>query len=156
MKRLYVSLNQTESRLYGGLSYLVTLARELGAAVVGVFVVDKESLFKLERYRIFVSEEVSHLAESLVKEGEKRSERLRRLCEEKGVEFYVVIIEGDPLHDFLCYVEEDSCNEKIIGVVRRGCGAMFRDIFDPLSRQILLETSFHVVVVGVQNHEGSH
>lgn len=155
MKRLYISMNQTESRLYHGLPVFVSLAEQMGLAIVGVFVVDKESLLKLERYRIFVSEEVAHLSEGLVKEGEKRCAKLQRLCEERGVEFYAVVLEGDPLHDFLRYVNEDECEGKIIGVVRRGCGAMFRDIFDPLSRQILLETSHHVFVVGVE-YEGSH
>ncbi|MCX7882745.1 MAG: hypothetical protein N2314_05950 [Brevinematales bacterium] len=155
MKRLYISMNQTESRLYHGLPIFVLFAREMGMEIVGVFVVDKESLLKLERYRIFVSEEVAHFSEGLVKEGEKRFAKLQRLCEEQGVAFYSVIVEGDPLHDFLRYVHEDKCEDKIVGIVRRGCGAMFRDIFDPLSRQILLETSHHVFVVGV-NHEGSH
>ncbi len=156
MKRLYISMNQTESRLYRGLPSLVSLAESLSAEVVAVFVVDRESLLKLERYRIFVSDEVAHLSESLSQEGEKRCQKLQKLCEERGIKMYAVVLEGEPLHDFLRYVDEDVCENKLIAVIRRGCGAMFRDIFDPLSRQILLETPYDVFVVGVQDHEGSH
>ncbi|URA10118.1 universal stress protein [Thermospira aquatica] len=156
MKRLYISMNQTESRLYRGLPSFVSLAESFGAEIVAVFVVDKESLLKLERYKIFVSDEVAHLSESLSQEGEKRCQKLQNLCEERGIKMYTIILEGEPLHDFLRYVTEDPCEEKLIGVVRRGCGAMFRDIFDPLSRQILLETPYDVFVVGVQDHERSH
>jgi len=156
MKRLYVSMNQTESRLYAGMPSLVGLAKDVGASIVGVFVVDKESLLKLERYRIFVSEEVEHLSRGLNEEGEKRCQKMQTLCKAAGVEFFQVMLEGDPLHDFLRYVTEDECDHKLIGVVRRGFGVMFRDIFDPLSRQILLETPYDVFVVGVQGHEGSN
>jgi len=155
VKRLYISLNQSESRLYHGFLAFVSLAQEAGMAIVGVYVVDRESLLKLERYRIFVSDEVAHLSDGLVKEGEKRLAKLHAVCEAKAVEFYPVLLEGDPLHDFLRYVNEDTCERKIIGVVRRGCGAMFRDIFDALSRQIVLETPQEVFIVGVK-HEGSH
>ncbi len=73
----------------------VETAAMINAKIIAVNVLDKDSLAKLQRYKIFIEEESNVFGESLKKDAEKYLEYAKNTANSFHVDIETVLLEGE-------------------------------------------------------------
>ncbi|MGL5721728.1 MAG: universal stress protein [Brevinema sp.] len=125
----------------------VELAAILNAKLVAIHVLDKESLAKLQRYKIFIEEEASGFGNSLQKDAEKYLNYVQQTAAQFHVDTETVLLEGDPFLEIQHYIQKEATQNKILVIARTMGAETFTDSFGSLEKK-LLRSKLSVVVVG--------
>lgn len=125
----------------------VEIAAFLNAKLAAVHVLDKESLAKLQRYKIFIEEEASGFGSSLQKDAEKYLEYARQTASHFHVDVETALLEGDPFLELQHHIQNDSAQNKFVVIARSPHSESFADSFGSLEKK-LLRSKLQVIVVG--------
>ncbi|MGL4676506.1 MAG: universal stress protein [Brevinema sp.] len=125
----------------------VETAALLNAKIVAVHVLDKESLAKLQRYKIFIEEESNVFGESLKRDAEKYLEYAKMAANTFHVEIETVLLEGEPYKEIYQLVRNDPANQKFVMVATVKNSDSFIESFGTLEKK-LLRSGLPVIVVG--------
>ncbi len=147
MERIFVPITgAVETKK--ALKYAMELTQHLNCELVAVNVIDKESIAKLQRYKIFIEEESSMFADDLKKDAEKYLNFAKKLGEKKGVRVSTVLLEGDPFHELVQYFEKEIGDGDFIVISRKAEATLMKELFAKLEKQLLLKTNFTFIVCG--------
>jgi nucleotide-binding universal stress UspA family protein len=147
MEKIYVPITGSPE-WKRALSKGISLAKRLDRTVSAVYVVDKDSINKLERYKVFVEEESREFMESLKSNGEKYLSYARKEGEKEGVEVDCELLEGDPFTELRDYIEQDVASEKLVCIAKKSGGDCMKDILSTVERKILLFGKQDTIVIG--------
>lgn len=125
----------------------VEIAAFLNAKLVAIHVLDKESLAKLQRYKIFIEEEASGFGSSLQKDAEKYLDYARQTAAHFHVDVETVLLEGDPYLEMQTHIQKDTAQNKFVVVARNVRAEGFSESFGSLEKKIL-RSKLQVIVVG--------
>jgi len=115
----------------------IETAAFLNAKVVAIHVLDKESIAKLQRYKMFIEEESSIFGESLKRDAEKYLEYAKKVAQLYHVEIETVLLEGDPYLEINQYVQNDPAGQKFIMLARTKDKDSFIESFGTLEKKVL-------------------
>lgn len=146
VSRLFVPVTGSdESKI--AIDKAVEIATMINAKVVAVYVLDNESIERLERYKIFVEEEASIFGESLKKDAQKYLD----YATNKGKDFHLtvetILLEGDLFTEFENFVDKDIGLQKFVLLARSTNSDSFIEAFGTMEKK-LLRSKFSVIVVG--------
>ena len=147
MGKIYVPITaSTEAKraITRSLSY----AKEFHLEVDAIYVVDRDMIAKLERYKIFLEEESEHFSESLKQNVEKYLSYAKKQGEKLGVVVNEVLLEGDTYDKIVEYISQDQETIKVVCIAKKSGGEYMKDIFSDIERKILLFAQFDMLVVG--------
>ena len=147
ISKILVATDGSETALKAS-RYAVTLAKQLGASITILGVIDNRSLPSYytvppEATAIHITEPV----EDFLKEAAKRDvERVKKLCEKKGVSCRTVISSGHPAEEIINEAEGFRCNLIILG--SHGKGALASVFLGSVTYGVIhKETHIPVLVV---------
>jgi nucleotide-binding universal stress UspA family protein len=147
MGKIYVPVSGSyESRK--AVQKAASLAKSFGLEIVALGVINRELISKLERYQIFIQEESSLFVDNVRKNSEKYLSHAKRLGQEAGVKVTSVLLEGDPYHEFVDYVNQDKEELKLVCIGKKEGGDGMKDIYSDLERKLLLFAPFNIIVIG--------
>lgn len=146
MSRIFVPITGSdESKI--AIDRAVEIAAMINAHIFAIYVLDNESIARLERYKIFVEEEASIFAESLKKDAQKYLDYAKN----KGKDFHVhvdtVLLEGELFSEFKNFINEDHGLQKFVVIARSKHSDSFIEAFGVLEKK-LLRSTLSVIVVG--------
>lgn len=125
----------------------VETAAFLNAKLVAIHVLDKESLAKLQRYKIFIEEESSIFGQSLQRDAEKYLDYAKRAASKYHVDIETVLLEGDPYLEIYQFIKNDVSRQKFVMIAREPHSDNFMDTFGTLEKK-LLRSELAVMIAG--------
>lgn len=125
----------------------VETAAFLNAKVIAIHVLDKESIAKLQRYKIFIEEESSVFGESLKRDAEKYLEYAKQIAQSYHVDIDTILLEGDPFLEINQFVQNDPAGQKFIMLARTKDSESFIDSFGSLEKKIL-RSGLSIMIAG--------
>ena len=147
MNKIYVPITgAVETKK--ALNYAIRFAHRFNRELIAVNVIDRESISKLQRYKIFIEEESSMFAESLKKDAEKYLNYAKKLGEQEGVRVSTVLLEGDPFHELVEFFEKEIVDGDLIALSRRSEATIIKDLFGKIEKKLLFKTEFPFVICG--------
>ena len=132
------------------INYAVNIAKLFNLELVVINVIDKESLSKLERYRIFVEEESALFKEDMKKDAEKYLNYAKKLAEQANVNIITVLLEGDPFTLLQEYINNDPDKLKFVCIAKRNETEIINEIFGSIEKKLITRTNFNIIIVGEQ------
>ena len=126
----------------------IEFAHEFKMEVDAIYVLDRDLISKLERYKIFSEEGEEKFAESLKKNVEKYLSYAKKHGEKMHVPVNEVHLEGDTYDQITEYITRDQEKVKIVCIAKKTGGEYMKDIFSDIERKILLYAKFDMLVVG--------
>lgn len=147
MSKIYVPITgPSESKR--AIHKAVELAHPLNLEVTVINVIDKESIAKLQRYKIFIEEESSMFTESMHKNAEKYLNYAKKVGEQYGVRVHTVLLEGDPYSEIYDYIRNDSASPKLVMVGKKTEVDLFKDLFGNIEKKLIMKTDFNIIIAG--------
>ncbi len=125
----------------------VEIAAMINAKIVAVHVLDKDSLAKLQRYKIFIEEESNMFGESLRRDAEKYLEYAKTVANSFHVDIETVLLEGEPYAEIFQLVRNDPTSQKFVMVASTKDAPSFIESFGTLEKK-LLRSKLTVIVAG--------
>ncbi|MGL4367836.1 MAG: universal stress protein [Brevinemataceae bacterium] len=125
----------------------IETAAYLNAKVTAVYVLDKESLAKLQRYRIFIEEESSVFGDGLKRDAQKFLEYAKRTAAAYHIPIETAVLEGDPYLEICQFVRNDLAGKKYIMLARNPQSDNFIDSFGALEKK-LLRSGLSIMIAG--------
>jgi nucleotide-binding universal stress UspA family protein len=98
--------------------YAIMLAKQLGARLTAVHVVNRKVLQDLLRSRVFVETEARQYERDLEDQGRLFMERLKKLAAEKGVAVETVIVKGEISSEVVSKVQELAADILVMGELK--------------------------------------
>ncbi len=125
----------------------VETAAMINAKIVAVHVLDKDSLAKLQRYKIFIEEESAMFGESLKKDAEKYLEYAKSAANSFHVDIETALLEGDPYAEIFQLVRNDPSSQKFVMIASTKNSTSFIESFGALEKK-LLRSGLPIMVAG--------
>lgn len=126
----------------------VDIARELDLELIAINVVDKESIAKLQRYKIFIEEESAMFEDSMKRDAEKYLNYAKKIGEEHGVRVSSVLLEGDPFSEIYDHIRNENDDLVFVCIAKKPDASNCKDVFGAIEKKILLKTKFDIIIVG--------
>lgn len=126
----------------------VDIARELDLELIAINVVDKESIAKLQRYKIFIEEESAMFEDSMKRDAEKYLNYAKKIGEEHGVRVSSILLEGDPFSEIYDHIRNENDDLVFVCIAKKPDASSCKDIFGAIEKKILLKTKFDIIIVG--------
>ncbi len=98
--------------------YAIVLAKQLGARLTAVHVVDRKVLQDLLRTRVFVEVEAKQYERDLEEQGARFMERLGKMAQEKGVPFEPVVVYGEISSEVARKADELKADVLVMGELK--------------------------------------
>lgn len=125
----------------------VETAAMLNAKIVAVHVLDKDSLAKLQRYKIFIEEESAIFGDSLRRDAEKYLEYARNTANSYHVEIETIFLEGDPYMEIYQLVMNDPSSQKFLMLAPIKNALSFIESFGAIEKK-LLRSGLSIMIAG--------
>lgn len=125
----------------------VEAAAMLNAKIIAINVLDKDSLAKLQRYKIFIEEESNMFGDSLRQDAEKYLEYARNVANSYHVDIETIFLEGDPYMEIYQTVLNDPSSQKFIMLAPIKEAPSFIESFGSLEKK-LLRSGLPIMVAG--------
>lgn len=113
---MLVYLDGSEGSM-SALMYSIMLAKNTGARLHAVYVVNSKALGDLVLSHIFIDEEKSEYLQDLKKDAERHLRHARKLALQKGVEIETCELEGAPHSEVMKYIKERHIDLLVLGPV---------------------------------------
>lgn len=147
MGKIYVPVTDSPE-IKSALKHAVELASRLNYTVCAMYAVNRELAAKLERYKIFLSEESADFTSSMRQNCEKYLNYAKSFGEEHGVKIETISLEGEPFEEMETFIKKDASDIKILCIAKKSGGELMKDIFGPLERKFLLYSPVDILVAG--------
>lgn len=144
IKTIAVSLAGASASLVTA-KYAIYLAKQLGAKLYGIYVVDETSLHDLLKSRIFVEVEAREYEKELIEQGRNLLERIAKMAEAKGVAFEGLHLRGVIHEEVVNKAESLGADLLVMGELREVLSA--KEAFFDEGERIFRESPCPVVIV---------
>ncbi len=125
----------------------VEIAASLNAKIVAINVLDKDSLAKLQRYKIFIEEESDVFGESLRRDAEKYLKYAQNVADSFHVSIETVLLEGEPYGEIFKYIRNDPASQKFVMITSTKNSDSFIESFGALEKKIL-RSGLSIMIAG--------
>ena len=125
--------------------YAIYLAKLLNAKLTAIYVVDEKSLEDLLKSRIFVEVEAQDYERDLEDQGSRFLERVRRLAENKAIDFDASLLRGVVHDEVVNKTREIQADLLVMGELKEVLSR--KEIFYDEGERIFRESPCPVVVV---------
>ncbi|SFB77034.1 Nucleotide-binding universal stress protein, UspA family [Brevinema andersonii] len=119
----------------------------LNAKVTAIYVLDKESLAKLQRYKIFIEEESSVFGDNLRRDAEKYLEYAKRIASSYHIDIETVLLEGDPFLEIKNFIKKNPAQHKFVMIAKVPNSENFIDSFGSLEKK-MLRSGLGIMIAG--------
>lgn len=125
----------------------VEMAAVLNAKISAINVLDKDSLAKLQRYKIFIEEESAMFGDSLRRDAEKYLDYARNIANSYHVEIETVSLEGEPFTEIYQHVQNDASSQKFVMIAGVKDAHSFIETYGAIEKK-LLRSGLSIIIAG--------
>lgn len=126
----------------------VAVARQSGFSLCVLYVIDRESVARLERYKVFISEEASYLTDGMKRDADKYLAYARKTGESSGVAVETRVLEGDVAEEIARAFQDDPDEIKIMCLARKSDGETVKESLGSIERKLYLKYGFDTLITG--------
>jgi len=140
-KKLVVGYDGSESS-QKALEKAIALAKELNAELHIVGVVRP---FEFAAIDYIPPEEIEEYEKEEISKEEKYLSEAKKIAEEKGIEPFTKVMEGEPAEELMSYADENGCDLIVVG--HRGVGGFKRMLLGSTANNLVKYANQSVLVV---------
>ncbi len=127
------------------MKYAIYLARQFGAKVTGIYVVDERILRELLKVRVFIQKEADEIEKEAEEQGHRFLERFKKMATSRKVEFESFLLKGEVHEKIVRKCREIGADLIVMGRLKEFVSRA--DLFYDDGERILREANCPVLVV---------
>ncbi|AKB68212.1 Universal stress protein [Methanosarcina mazei LYC] len=122
------------------------LAKLMGAKVYALYVLDKKAYVPpVLETSIHLGSKWDVMEETLCQEGDEALQYVKKVAEDKEIDYEGVVVEGDPAHTILEFAEQNKVDLIVMGTL--GKGGLERFLLGSVADKVVRHSKISVIVV---------